>query len=155
MYDPALPADHTKAGAAQMRGQFAGLKTLIDAGPGITAVQVDAVNTVAPGQPARVDATVAGSTLHLTFSIPQGNEGAQGLPGNNGMDGQTGPQGDITFQQLNTAIADALAAAAANSSAKSNTVATLDAPFANDPPTVGDMEVLRGKMNELIAALRR
>lgn len=45
--------------------------------------------------------------------------------------------------------------AAANSSAKSNAVSTLDTPFANDPPTLADIEVLRAKMNELIVALRR
>ena len=33
--------------------------------------------------------------------------------------------------------------------------ASLDTPFANDPPTLADMEVMRAKVNELIAALRR
>ena len=40
-------------------------------------------------------------------------------------------------------------------SANTNAVATLDTPFANDPPTLADIEVLRAKVNELILALRR
>ena len=39
--------------------------------------------------------------------------------------------------------------------ANTNAVATLDTPFANDPPTLADMEVRRAKMNELILAARR
>ena len=34
-------------------------------------------------------------------------------------------------------------------------VATLDTPFANDPPTLADLEVMRAKLNEVILALRR
>ena len=160
-FDPSLPQENTPVDAVQMRGQLNGLKALIDAlaAGTVTAVVVDAVNTVAPGNPASVSATVIGNTLHLTFSIPSGNDGPPGPQGINGNDGQTGPQGEVSNAALTTAISDALAtaaaAAAANSSAKSNTVATLDVPFANDPPTVADMETLRAKMNELIAALRR
>jgi len=43
----------------------------------------------------------------------------------------------------------------ADSSANSNAVATLDTPFTNDPPTLADLELMRGKVNELIGALRR
>ena len=39
--------------------------------------------------------------------------------------------------------------------ANTNAVAALDTPFANDPPTLADIELLRAKMNELILALRR
>ena len=39
--------------------------------------------------------------------------------------------------------------------ANTNAVPTLDTPFANDPPTLADIELLRAKMNELILALRR
>ena len=156
-YDPALPSNSSPLDSSVIRGQLHGLKTLLDAVPGLTAVQVDAVNTLPPGQPASVGATVLGPTLHLTFNLPGGNDGAQGLQGNNGNDGQTGApgaQGEVNLPQLNSAIADALAtaatAAAANSSAKSNGVVTLDTAFAD-----ADSETLRGKMNELIAALRR
>ena len=156
-YDPALPSNSSPLDSSVIRGQLHGLKTLLDAVPGITAVVVDAVNTLPPGHPASVGATVLGPTLHLTFNLPGGNDGAQGLQGNNGNDGQTGApgaQGEVNLPQLNSAIADALvaaaAAAAANSSAKSNSVATLDGPLA-DP----DSEALRVKMNELLTALRR
>ena len=158
-YDPTFPVHGAELLSADFRNQFHGIKSLLDAlaAGTVTAVVVDAVGTLPPGQPASVGATVIGTTLHLTFNLPVGNDGAQGPPGNNGLDGATGPQGaqgEVNFPQLNSAIADALAtaaaAAAANSSAKSNTVATLDAAFAD-----ADMETLRGKMNELIAALRR
>ena len=47
-----------------------------------------------------------------------------------------------------------LASAVAGTSANTNAVPTLDTAF-SDPPTLADMEVMRGKMNELILALRR
>ncbi len=56
------------------------------------------------------------------------------------------PAGEVTNAQL--------AAAIQGTSNNSNSVATLDtAP--NNPPTVDDYEMLRGKLNELILALRR
>ncbi len=56
------------------------------------------------------------------------------------------PAGEVTNAQL--------AAAIQGTSNNSNQVATLDtAP--NNPPTVDDYEMLRGKLNELIGALRR
>ena len=51
--------------------------------------------------------------------------------------------------------ATSLAAAIATTSANSNGVATVDTPFTNDPPTLADMEAMRAKFNELVAALRR
>ena len=49
----------------------------------------------------------------------------------------------------------ALAAAIAGTSANTNAVVTLDTPFANDPPTLADIEALRTKINEMILAMRR
>jgi hypothetical protein len=89
---------------------------------------------------------------------PQGNngndgaQGPQGFNGNNGNDGAPGPQGpqgnpgEVSTMDLNSALASALFGTSANS----NGVATLDTPL-TDP----DMETLRQKLNELIAALRR
>jgi hypothetical protein len=34
-------------------------------------------------------------------------------------------------------------------------MSTLDTPFANDPPTLADLELMRAKVNEVILALRR
>jgi len=48
MFDPNLPQENTLADAVQMRAQFNGLKTLIDAISGITGAVVDSVTTVAP-----------------------------------------------------------------------------------------------------------
>jgi hypothetical protein len=57
-----------------------------------------------------------------------------------------GAPGEVT----NAALAAEIAGVVAGSSANSNGVGTLDTPFA-DP----DAEALRGKLNELIEALRR
>jgi len=58
------------------------------------------------------------------------------------------------FDPAGTAAAKADAVLAASSN-NTNAVATLDTPFANDPPTLADLEVLRAKQNEVIFALRR
>ena len=85
-YDPNLHQPGTEIDADQMRNQLNGLKDLIDAISTITAAQVDAVNSVPPGDPANVSVAVIGSTLHFTFDVPavqpgaDGNDGAQGPP---------------------------------------------------------------------------
>lgn len=68
--------------------------------------------------------------------------------------GPKGDPGEVSALQLTDAIATALTDAAANSSANTNAVATLDDAF-SDPPTLGDFEAMRAKMNELILAGRR
>lgn len=93
MYDPNIPATNAEATSAMFRGQFQGLKALIDAVSGVTSAVVDSVTTLPSGSQAAVSVSVSGGTLHLSFSIPQGNEGAQGAQGNNGNDGAPGPQG--------------------------------------------------------------
>lgn len=87
-FDPSLPQEMTLADAAQMRGQFNGLKDLIDAVPVITGAQVDAVNTVPAGDPANATASVVGNELRFTFDIPAGPQGATG---NDGSEGPPGP----------------------------------------------------------------
>ena len=64
-----------------MRGQFQGLKALIDAIPSITNAQVDSITTLNPGDPATAGVSITGGVLHFTFGIPQGVEGAQGNDG--------------------------------------------------------------------------
>ena len=93
-YDPTLPQENTVADAVQMRAQLNGLKDLIDAVSGVTSAVVDAVNTLPAGSPASVMVSVSGSVLHLSFDIPQGQEGAQGAAGQNGSDGTQGPAGN-------------------------------------------------------------
>ena len=182
-FDPNLPVEHTVNSAAQMRGQLNGLKELIDALPGVTSAQVDSVNTQPAGSPAGVSLSLSGGVLHFSFSIPQGADGTNGAPGSvingaqvdsvssvnpvdpasasaiydgsivhfsfgipRGFDGAPGAPGEVT----NAALAAEIAGVVAGSSANSNGVGTLDTPFA-DP----DAEALRGKLNELLAALRR
>ena len=56
--------------------------------------------------------------------------------------------------QLN-GLNDAIGAALSGTSSNSNSVPTLDTPFTNDPPTLGDMEVMRAAYNTLVLSLRR
>ena len=80
MFDPNLPQENTLADAVQMRSQLNGLKALIDAILTVTAAQVDSTNTLPQGSPANASVNVLGNTLHFTFEIPQGQDGAQGPP---------------------------------------------------------------------------
>jgi hypothetical protein len=133
----------------QMRGQLNGLKDLIDAIQTITAAQVDATNTLPPGDPAAVTVSVTGDTLHFTFDIPQGEAGAAGSEGPQGIQGEEGPQGmpgEVSLQQLTDAIA--------TTSSNSNGVSTLEMTV-NDPPTQGEVQLIANKLDELITALRR
>ena len=108
-------------------------------GPPFANAIVDAVNTLPPGSAATVSVTFDGTNVHFTFGIPQGAEGAQGLPG------------EVTNAQLATAISMAVAGTSNNT----NAVPTLDTPFTNDPPTLADMETMRAAYNALVLALRR
>ena len=154
-YDPTLPQAGTEIDAVQMRAQLNGLKDLIDAIQTITAAQVDATNTVPPGDPAAVTLSVAGGTLHFTFNIPQGANGADGINGSSGSDGgegpigpegPQGPMGEVSNMDLSNAIA--------GTSSNSNTVATLGMGV-SDPPTQGEAQQIANKLDELINALRR
>ena len=80
-FDPSQPAENSPLSSAVMRSQLNGLNTLIDAVPTITSAVVDAVNTLPPGDPATVSASVVAGVLHFSFSIP---EGMQGIPGPQG-----------------------------------------------------------------------
>ena len=57
----------------------------------------------------------------------------------------------MTNNDLNNALLNTLN----QTSNLTNAVGTLDTAFANDPPTLADMELMRAKVNELINALRR
>ena len=80
-FDPTLPVANSPNSSAEMRGQLNGLKDLIDAIQTITAAQVDAVNTVNPGDPAVVSLSVADGTLHFSFDLPRGDDGNEGAVG--------------------------------------------------------------------------
>lgn len=53
-FDPTVPALNVEATSAMFRGQFNGLKDLIDAVPTITSAVVDTVTTLPAGDPAAV-----------------------------------------------------------------------------------------------------
>ena len=146
MFDPTLPQAGTEIDAVQMRGQLNGLKDLIDAIQTILAAQIDAVNTVPPGDPASVSVSVVGDTLHFSFDIPQGANGPEGPAGVEGPEGPQGPPGEVTALEFVEAIA--------GTSANSNAVETLGMGV-NDPPTQSDVQAIADKVDELIAALRR
>ncbi len=148
-FDPTYPPTDAPLQSAPMRGQLNGLKDLIDAIQTLLAAQVDATNTLPPGDPAAVTVSVTGSTLHFSFDIPQGEAGAAGSDGQQGIQGEPGPQGlpgEVSLQQLTDAIA--------TTSANSNGVSTLEMTV-NDPPTQGEVQLIANKLDELITALRR
>lgn len=105
-------------------------------GPPFAQAIVDSVTMLDPGNPATVGVSFDGSNVRFTFGIPRGNDGS------NGSDGSQGPPGDISQAQLNSAIS--------GTSANTNSVGTLDSPFA-DP----DLEAMRQKLNEMILNGRR
>ncbi len=95
-YDPNIPADHADHAdltGVMFRGQFQGLKALIDAVSGVTGAEVDSVTTLPSGSQATVNVSVAGTVLHLSFGIPEGMQGEQGTQGQTGQNGQDGAQG--------------------------------------------------------------
>ncbi|MBE2283893.1 MAG: collagen-like protein [Prosthecobacter sp.] len=93
MFDPAQPAEASDLSSAVMRSQLTSLKALIDAIITVTDAQVDGVSTVNPGDPALAQVSVVDHTLHFTFALPRGQNGAEGPPGQNGSDGAAGPEG--------------------------------------------------------------
>lgn len=110
-------------------------------GPPFAQAVVDSVNTIDAGQDAGVSVSFDGTDVHFTFDIPRG---ADGPSGNDGSPGNDGPPGEVSLQQMKD-----------STSANTNGVSTLDDAFMNDPPTLGDLELLRSKLNELILALRQ
>jgi hypothetical protein len=90
-YDPSLPLPNSPLESQVIRDQLQSLFVLIQNIASISAAQVDAVNTLPPGDPASVNLSVSGGTLHFTFGLPQGNTGPQGADGPQGSDGPPGP----------------------------------------------------------------
>jgi len=183
MFDPNIPATNAEATSAMFRGQFNGLKDLIDAIQSIGSATVDGVNTLPPGEPATVTLDVANQTLKFTFSIPQGEAGSSGDPGPPFADAvleavNTLPPGDpatvessfdgatvfLTFGipagepgpegPMGEVSQQQLDDAIATTSANSNAVDTLGMAV-SDPPTQAEVQQIADKLDELILALRR
>ena len=109
-------------------------------GPPFANAVVDGVTTLNPGDPATVQTSFDGSNVHFQFGIPRGPNG------NDGGSGPQGPPGEVTSMQLNSAIN--------GTSNNSNAVNTL-VMTVSDPPTVGEVQAIASKLDELILALRR
>jgi hypothetical protein len=111
-------------------------------GPPFANVVIDSVTTLGPGENASVTVFFDGTLVHLSFGLPRGAQGEQGIQG---------APGEVT----NTAMNGAIASAIAGTSNNTNSVPTMDTPFANDPPTLADLELMRAAHNALVLALRR
>lgn len=155
-FDPNIPAHNAELTSAMFRGQFTGLKDLIDAIPGGPQ---GPPGPEGPQGPQGDPGGPPGPEGPMGPAGPQGEQGPQGPQGDPGgppgpegpmgPEGPTGPQGppgEVTQTDLNNAQLNTLS----QCSNISNGVATLDTPMA-DP----DVELLRQKLDELINALRR
>ncbi len=180
-YDPQWPQNGQLVDADRFRGQFSGLKDLIDALNVILAAQVDAVNTINHNEPATATVNLVGNTLHFSFDIPRGGVGA---PGQDGIPGQQGPPfAQAIIDAVNTLNAGESATVSVNYDG-SNVRFTFGIPRGNDggqggqgeqgiqgPPGTNapnsnavstldtpfadpDVEALKQRVNELILALR-
>jgi hypothetical protein len=134
-FDPNYPPTNALIESAPLRGQFNGLKELIDAIPAGPPGPEGPAGPQGPEGPGG----------------PAGAEGPMGPQGPQGPEGPQGPPGEVTQTDLANAELNMLS----QSSANSNGVSTLDTPFTNDPPTLADMEVMRAAYNALVSALRR
>jgi hypothetical protein len=138
-YNPLLPANGSQIVAAELRGQFTGLKDLIDAGA-VTDAEAINTTTLPPGSPATAGVTLNSGTLTFTFGIPEG------------------PAGEVTQAQLsndllncqNAAVQTALPLTSANSNAVD--VLGQSAALSYEPLQI---QAMLDKIDELINALRR
>ena len=118
-----------------MRSQLTSLKALIDAILTITAAQVDGVNTLPPGNAANVSLSVVGNTLHFTFDIPQG---------------EVGPTGEVTTNDMNNAISNAISGTSNNTNGVSTLGQSADFNY-----NQSQMQDVLNKLDEFINAARR
>ena len=148
-FDPNLPLNGSRATAAELRGQFTGLKDLIDAipagPPGPEGAQ-GPPGPEGPGGPAGAEGPMGPQGPEGPQGDPGGPPGPEGPMGPTGPQGPQGPPGEVTQTDLNNGLLNTLR----QCSNISNGVSTLDTPYA-DPAA----EELRNKLNELINALRR
>ena len=91
-YDPNIPATNAEATSAMFRGQFNGLKDLIDAipagppgqngsdGTSVTGAIIDGTNTLNPGDAAQASVSWDGANVRFTFGIPRGQDGVSSPP---------------------------------------------------------------------------
>ena len=144
MFDPTYPPTNALIESAPLRGQFNGLKDLIDAIATLNAAVVDGVTTLPPGDPATVFLSLTGSTMHFTFGIPQGDVGPQGQQGPQGL------PGEVTQSDLDNAVLNMLGQSSNNSNGVGNLSMNADPAYDQN-----QMQAVMVKLDELINALRR
>ena len=146
-FDPNLPLNGSRATAAELRGQFTGLKDLIDA---IPAGPPGPEGGQGPGGPAGAEGPMGPQGPEGPQGDPGGPPGPEGPMGPTGPQGPQGPPGEVTQTDLNNAELNMLS----QSSANSNGVSTLN-QSADGTYNPAQMQALLDKMDELINALRR
>jgi hypothetical protein len=109
-------------------------------GPPFANAIVDSVTTLNPGDNATVQTSFDGSNVRFQFGIPRG------FNGNDGGSGPQGSPGEVSNVQLNSAI---------NGTSNNTNAVSLVGMTVSDPPTVGEVQAIASKLDELILALRR
>jgi hypothetical protein len=142
-FDPNIPEHNAELTSAMFRGQFTGLKDLIDA---IPAGPQGPEGPVGPQGASGPQGDPGPQGPQGPQGDPGGPPGPQGPEGPQGPMGPQGPPGEVTQMDLNNGLLSNLTQCSNNS----NGVGTLDNGY-GDPET----EELRNKLNELINALRR
>jgi hypothetical protein len=162
-FDPTKPVNGSLIVAAELRGQFTGLKDLIDAIPpslpgppgekgdkgdtgdqGPTGAEGRSVVNVYDDGSGRAIVLMSDGTTYGPFTI------ASGPPGNDGPPGPQGPMGEATMGDITNAVNNAVAGTSNNS----NAVTILDMTV-SDPPTQTEVQNIASRLDELILALRR
>ncbi len=136
-FDPSKPASHAEITSPELRSQFTGLKSLIDAVPVVTGAQVDSVTI---GSGTSVNVSLVTGVLHFDFIL------------------QPGPRGEVTQAQLSNDLSNTANQAMLNTlpqtSANSNGVPLLNLTV-SDPPTQSEVQAVVSAYNDLVNALRR
>ena len=145
-FDPNVPVHNAELTSAMFRGQFTGLKELIDAIPAGPPGQEGPAGAPGPEGPQGQQGPAGPEGPMGPQGDPGGPQGPAGPEGPQGPTGPQGPPGEVTQTDLNNGLLNTLS----QCSNMSNGVSTLDTPYA-DPAA----EELRNKLNELINALRR
>ena len=109
-------------------------------GPPFTNFIIDGVNMLNPTDPASVQTVFDGSAVRMIFNLPRG------FTGNDGGTGAQGAPGEVSNAQLNSAI---------NGTSNNSNAVSMLGMTVSDPPTVGEVQAIASKLDELILALRR
>lgn len=149
-------------------------------GPPFGNAEVQATNTLPPGQGATVSTSFDGSTVRFIFGIPQGDPGpfgppgppgdpgpqgspgpegppgpSGGPPGPPGPDGPQGPEGPQGPQGPPGDVTPQQLASAIATTAQNPTSLSPLSIAISDPPTQAEVEAVVNQLNGLLGALQR